>query len=201
MTQEEFKSVVAYNLVWFRKRKGLTQLQLAEKFNYSDKAISKWERGESLPDAYTLQTLAEFYEITLDDFLVKQRKKPLLENKRAKFIISLMSALLVWIVATATFVLLTMSIDWKYSWTVFIFAIPPCFIVLEIFSKLWGKFIYQLISVSGILWGTSLSIFMILKILNYLPNYSWLIFIIAIPIQVLFFLWYYLKHIRKPKVD
>ncbi len=69
MKNEDFKRVVAKNLVYFRKKKGLTQQELAKELNYSDKAISKWERGESLPDAYVLYTIAKFYHIGLDDFL------------------------------------------------------------------------------------------------------------------------------------
>ena len=65
--EELFKQIIAKNLTKYRKINNLTQLDLAEKLSYSDKAISKWERGESLPDVYTLSILAEFYGITLND--------------------------------------------------------------------------------------------------------------------------------------
>ena len=44
------KSIIAQNITDLRRAKGLTQLELAEQLNYSDKAVSKWERAESMPD-------------------------------------------------------------------------------------------------------------------------------------------------------
>ena len=63
---KDLTPTVAKNLSSLRKARGITQGELAEKFNYSDKAISKWERGESLPDLNVLQELADFYGVTLD---------------------------------------------------------------------------------------------------------------------------------------
>ena len=51
---DDLKLTVARDLADCRRAAGLTQLQLAEKLNYSDKAVSKWERGESLPDVAVL---------------------------------------------------------------------------------------------------------------------------------------------------
>ena len=65
INENEFKQIVARNITNLRKTNGLTQLELAEKLNYSDKAISKWERGESLPDVYMLQVIAEMFGIRL----------------------------------------------------------------------------------------------------------------------------------------
>ena len=66
---DDWKHVVAANLVRLRKANQLTQLQLAEQLHYSDKAVSKWERGESLPDLAVMKQLADFYGIRIDDFL------------------------------------------------------------------------------------------------------------------------------------
>lgn len=64
--------VIANNLAMYRKTSGLTQLELAKKVNYSDKVISKWERGESLPGIEALIILAKFFGISVDD-LVSER--------------------------------------------------------------------------------------------------------------------------------
>ena len=69
------QELLAKNLVYYRKASGLTQLELAEKFNYSDKSISKWERGEGFPDVFVLKSLADFYGITVDDFYLEEHKK------------------------------------------------------------------------------------------------------------------------------
>ena len=69
MTLEEIKSNFSENLIKLRKSKSLTQLQLAEKLNYSDKAISKWEVGAVLPDVETLTHIADFFGLTVNDLI------------------------------------------------------------------------------------------------------------------------------------
>lgn len=204
MKLEDFKKTVAYNLVWFRRKKGLTQIQLAEILNYSDKAISKWERGESLPDAYTLYTIAKFYNVGLDDFLVKQRRNPRIYTDKSKLLIAIMSAGLSWVIATILFVVFSwIFTSWDKTWVMFIYAIPVSFIVLTVFSSIWGRHWMQLVSNSGILWGLALSFFFSFMISPLRDNGMlwWLIFIVAIPIQVILLLWYYFRHIKKPKVN
>lgn len=66
---DDWKHIAAANMVRLRKASGMTQLQLAEQLHYSDKAVSKWERGESLPDLAVMKQLADFYGIRIDDFL------------------------------------------------------------------------------------------------------------------------------------
>ena len=68
------QELLAKNLVYYRKASGLTQLELADKFNYSDKSISKWERGEGFPDVFVLKSLADFYGINVDDFYQEEHK-------------------------------------------------------------------------------------------------------------------------------
>ena len=69
MNDEKLKKQLGANIVTFRKRIGLTQAKLAERLNYSDKAVSKWERGESMPDVLTLVQLAELFDTTVDELL------------------------------------------------------------------------------------------------------------------------------------
>ena len=69
MDGEKLKSQIGSNIANYRKRSGLTQAGLAEKLNYSDKAVSKWERGESIPDVIILMQLAEQFGITVNDLL------------------------------------------------------------------------------------------------------------------------------------
>ena len=58
-----------------RKEKQLTQKELGEKLNITDKAISKWERGLSFPDIAVLKDLAEFFEIDISELLNGERGK------------------------------------------------------------------------------------------------------------------------------
>ena len=72
--EEKLRRNIANNLIHYRKESNLTQLELAEKLQYSDKAISKWERGESVPDIFILHTLADLYSCSVDDFLSERIK-------------------------------------------------------------------------------------------------------------------------------
>ena len=63
---EELNKIIANNLVKSRKNAKLTQLELAEKLMYSDKNVSKWERGDSVPDVVILKQLADIYGITVN---------------------------------------------------------------------------------------------------------------------------------------
>jgi|GEM_PF-3155677 len=69
MTEAEFRTKISDQLIIYRKTFGYTQLELAEKINYSDKSISKWERAESMPDVYVLSQIAEVYGITVSDLI------------------------------------------------------------------------------------------------------------------------------------
>ena len=52
-----------------RKAKGMTQRELAELLNVSDKAVSRWERDESMPDILLLPVLADIFDVTCDELL------------------------------------------------------------------------------------------------------------------------------------
>ncbi|MEE8706534.1 MAG: helix-turn-helix domain-containing protein [Oscillospiraceae bacterium] len=60
---------IANRMVQLRKKKGLSQEELAEKLGISRQAVSKWERAESSPDTDNLILLARLYQISLDDLL------------------------------------------------------------------------------------------------------------------------------------
>ena len=65
----DVKSIVASNLTMLRKHRGLTQAELAAHFNYSDKAVCRWEHGDTLPDINILVALCDFYDITMNDLI------------------------------------------------------------------------------------------------------------------------------------
>ncbi len=66
MTEAEIRKTVAGNIAKYRKQMGMTQIDLSEKINYSDKSISKWERGDGIPDVPTLVQLAETFGVSVD---------------------------------------------------------------------------------------------------------------------------------------
>ena len=66
---DDVRGALAANLAELRKEENLTQAEFAAQFNYSDKAVSKWERGDSLPDVVMLKTIADLYGMRVDDLL------------------------------------------------------------------------------------------------------------------------------------
>lgn len=190
----ELNEIISKNLILYRKQMQLTQADLAEKINYSDKSISKWERGESVPDVGILKKLADFYGITVNDFLVESKdtkhitiKKRLLQKR---VIIPALSVGIAWLVAVLVFTGLNIfpNILTPYSWLCFIYAIPISAIIITVFASIWHQNITNFISISLISWTVTLSLFLSVSIFN-----SWLIFLIPTVLQVLLVFWFFLK--------
>ena len=179
MTAEEIKLNFSQNLIHLRKTKNLTQLQLAEKLNYSDKAISKWEVGAVMPDVETLTHIAEFFHITVNDLIYQKKKSILRKFYKNHVFISLFSFAMVWFVSTIIYFVLDTATTLDRCWLTFIFTIPLSSIVLIIFSAVWFKKIFIYLSTSTMLWGIITSVY--LAINN--PG-LWFIFIIGVVGQV-----------------
>ena len=202
---DNIKQVIAKNLIKYRKAAKMTQLELAELLMYSDKNISKWERGEAVPDIIILKQLADMYHISVNDFLVENQeplqtniqpedvsnKKKIMNKKQV--LISLLSVSLVWLVATICFCFfINFSATQPYAWRVFILAIPITMIVLLVFTSIWCTNLMNAIVVALLIWTSALAIFVCLNIAE-----SWLIFIVAVPLQILDVLWFVLKKHNK----
>ena len=202
----ELKNIVAKNLVDLRKNAGFTQIEIAEKLNYSDKAVSKWERGESLPDVETIKKLADLYGVSVDALLREQKditkriyKYALTPSQR--MLIILISVGLVWAVATTVFsVLCWVNVDELMASYSFIIALPVTFIVIIVFNSLWGKVWINLLAASALLWTTALCVYLLISL-----SYRWLCFIVPIPLQVVLIFFYGLKilnlEIRKKRKE
>lgn len=144
---KDLSPIVSHNLAELRKGRSFTQGQLAEKFAYSDKSISKWEHGEALPDLNTLQELADFYGVTLDylthvesDISLQERGKndPIAE-KVNKSIIAALSVTFIWTIAICALVACVLfETRWPY-WLPLIWAVPSSFCDLSWFNHKWGK--------------------------------------------------------------
>ena len=189
---EDLKPVFAGNLTTLRKKKGWTQLELAERLNYSDKAVSKWERGESLPDVTILKQISELFEVTVDYLLVRDHESgtvPVSKRKRRnRAMITGISAVTVWLIASIVYFSLgfVQSVP-AWSWVVFLAAVPTCCIVLLVFSALWWGKRWLFTTVSVLIWSLLTCAFFTVYFAVGLN--IWLIFVIGIPAQVIVFLW------------
>ncbi len=77
MNQEKIGSF----LKELRKQKGLTQEQLAEKCNVSNRTVSRWENGNNMPDLDLLIELSDYYEVDLREILNGERKSENMDNE------------------------------------------------------------------------------------------------------------------------
>ena len=202
MNEEQEKKIVAENLTKFRKAKGLTQVELAERLNYSDKSISKWERGEGFPDIFILKEMAEFYGIKLDDFFsekeVRIKKKRPIKNE---IIIPALALGIAWFVIVTLFAIALIFFIDKIPapWLLFIYGIPVSGIILIVFMAIYKKKFLVLVGESITLWGVALSVYFTLIILMAPNAWMWLIFIVCVPIQIMAILYYLLKNSDKFK--
>jgi len=197
VTETDCKNIIPRNIIFYRKSLKLTQSELAEKLNYSDKAVSKWERGEAVPGVVVLNQMAVIFGISLDTLcsdhtLGKSKATTIADFLRNRLLISLMSAGLVWLVATAVFVFGAMiAPEFAYFWMAFIYAIPCTAIVLIVFNALWGKRWVTFVLVSVLVWSVALSLHLSIPLTR-----SFLFFIIPVPLQILVILWSFLKKIK-----
>lgn len=195
ITNTDIKQNLAINIAKYRKSLNLTQAELAEKLNYSDKAVSKWERGEAVPDLYVLKQLADFYGVKIDTLLEEPKTEKIktfrnISKKRA--LIGLCSAGLVWLVAICCFAFIDIIIpSISHTWMSFVFAIPVTLIVLLILTSVWGKTITNTIIISLLIWTAILAVYLTLYfLLPSPPKTLWELFLIGIPLQGLTIFWF-----------
>lgn len=197
--EKELREIVTTNLINYRKANNYTQAVLAEKINYSDKAISKWERGESLPDLYTLALLADLYGITIGDLTTKH-EKPIKATKKNSnkihTIITWLAFLLVWLVATISYLFPVIFTESNHLWLTFVYALPVSCIVLLVFSMLWGNSQRSFIWVTLLILSIILSICLSVSLLASITK-IWLLFILFIPLELLNIFWFWLRRQRK----
>lgn len=171
MTDEEIKQTIAQNIAQYRKKLGLTQFELSEKINYSDKSISKWERGEGIPDAMTLIRLSEVFGVTVNDLIAPQAEKAEIEPKTVDstasrftwkhYFITLLSVGGVWLAAFLTicfFQFLAPEIAAVWNSRVLCYAAPACFVVWLVLAVLWWPYVWRFICITGIIWFTAVSL-------------------------------------------
>ena len=191
MNDEKLKFQLGANIASYRKRLRLTQLGLAEKLNYSDKAVSKWERGESIPDVAVLKQIADLFSVTVDYLLSsdhgKQKEQPGVISQRNRSYIMGLSILLVWFIATLVFVIFDLSEPVRYlHWLAFVYAVPVSSVVWLVFNSIWFIPRINWIIISILMWTTLISVYLTLLALG---SNLWLIFILGIPGQAIAYLW------------
>ena len=198
----EINKIIAKNLMTYRKKAGLTQAELAEKINYSDKSVSKWESGNGVPDVYTLMLLAKLYGVTLNDFVGEQA--PTEKEKRMRGTmrgfhgwIMLLSSGIVWLVATCFFVMMQLWLPGREWWVAFLYAVWANAIVLIVFSAIWKYRVVNFISVTALIWMVLTSAHLTIKFVAGRCGIEfealWMLYLLGIPLQALECMWTYFR--------
>lgn len=192
----DVKLTVAKNIAALRQAARMTQLELAEKLNYSDKAVSKWERGEALPDIATLAEIAQIFGVTLDDLVQSERAEPKpcpkeQETKYNRPIILGLALLLVWFVALLAFLAATWLTDNEpRRYLAFVYAVPVSAIVWLTLNSVWFNRRVNYLIISLLMWSVLAAIH--LSFLSAGVQLG-LIYLLGIPGQLMIFLWMFMK--------
>ena len=193
---DEFKKVVAGNITRLRTSMNLTQAQLGEMLNYSDKSISKWERGESVPDVFVLKKIADLAGVTVDYIINphaddEQIKPNQNEGRRySRRFITLTVLAGIWALAVLLFVILWIA--GIVNWLIFVYAIPVSLITLLVLNSVWGDRSWNLYIISGLVWGIICSVYLTALKYNW-----WQLFLLGVPAQIIIIFAFSIK--RKPK--
>ena len=219
MNHEELKLQIGSNITLYRKARGMTQAELAQKLNYSDKAVSKWERGESIPDVLTLADIARQFEITLNELVygpaeeevpaapaepAEPRPEPEKSVPRKitdrirhnRKVIQGLVSILVWIVVLAFYVLLD-SFELPYLWMLVLVGILAHAITLLSLRSAWQMYNWNMALISVIMWGSLACLHNVILLISHIN--IWRLYLMGLLGQLAIILWF--KLIKKNKED
>ena len=202
----DVKTTIAKNIAQLRQSKKMTQIELAEQLNYSDKAVSKWERGESLPDVSVLLEIANLFGVTLDELVrdaprpLKSRKKEPLTTRYNRGFITGVSLVLVWFLALLAFVLGSLLFEnATRQWLAFLYAVPTCLIAWLTFNSTWFDTRVNYLIVSLLMWSGLACIHVSLLVFGVMN--AWLLYLLGIPGEIMILLWIGIRHRPKKSAE
>ena len=202
---EDIKPIIAKNITALRQGAKLTQIELAERLNYSDKAVSKWERAESIPDITVLKAIADMFEVPLDYLVrdntdrpvVQEEQEPVPAKKRNHKVVTALSILLVWFVAAVVFVILDMvALDTKLHFLSFAYAVPVSMIVWLVMNSIWFTRHHNYLIISLLMWTALGSVVLTLLLVGI---NVWQLMILGVLGQIIIATWSRMQYHHKKK--
>ena len=194
MELSELKLISASNIIRLRTEAGMTQAELGAKLNYSDKTISKWERGEAIPDAYVLTQLAAMFGVTVDYLLsshdawdapqdeAEEEDTAAADQAYSTSVITALTVVSVWTACLIAFVVLWLAkgVIW---WTMFAITLPVSLLVLVVLMSVFKKERYLQFAIAGFVFSLFVMLYFVI------PNYKpWQLFLISVPAVAIVFL-------------
>ncbi len=205
---DDIKSIIAENITLLRKGSGMTQIELAEKLNYSDKSVSKWERGESVPDIMVLKQMADLFGVTVDYLITDghdalptaedaERERMLVRKKtRAHATITGISVVLVWIIALSVFFAIDLSTEGVIGhWLALVYA--PCLsaLVWLVLNSIWFNRRRNYPIITLLMWTLIIAVHV--TVIMFAGRDLWQLYVLGVPGQIVIILWSMM--FKKPK--
>jgi transcriptional regulator with XRE-family HTH domain len=195
---EEMRLALASNLIKLRTGAGITQAELGEKLNYSDKTISKWERADALPDVLVLKQISDLFQVSIDDLLNTHDKWEKPQDQESKSFlhkysitaITMVSIAGIWTLAVLVFVILW--ILGRVEWTIFAYAVPVSLITYLVLHSIWRGGKHNVYIVGALVISIIGAIYIAL-----LQYQLWQLFLVVIPAEVVVFLSFKIKRAKK----
>lgn len=200
----DIKLVVAKNISKLRTENGMTQLELAERLNYSDKAVSKWEHADSMPDISVLVEISQLFNVSLDYIVNPEHQKSekklpgnVGRTKHNRLIITGISIMLVWFIVVCVFVSL-LILNIKHGWILFLYAVVISSIVWLVFNSIWFDSRRNYLIVTLLMWSllTCIHITFLTIGIN-----IWPVYILGIPGQLIILLCSFLRARPKKQIN
>lgn len=206
-SEEQFKKTFGERLSKARRHCGLTQLQLAEALNYSDKAVSKWERGESVPDTYNVLRIAEVLNVS-PSFLFGKDEKEISEDtvtfkKKSHptaLFVPIISSVSVFFIASVLFLIFKLfPATSSFAPNIYLVALPVMFIELVVFSFVWWKHPAQFICISCLIWSVGGTAYGLVKLFTQLYNFKYIFICCAMLQAICILVFLFVQIIKKNK--
>lgn len=198
----DVKSTVAKNITELRIINNMTQAELAEKLHYSDKTVSKWERGESTPDISVLVEIADLFGVSLDyiargenideEVNVKKRSETIYNHR----VITYLSEGLVGSIALLSFIITSLVSSATFQWLYFVYALPVVMVIRLIFNSIWFNPRNNYLIISVLMWSVLAAVHV--TFLYFKINIG-LIYLLGIAGEIIIILWSFIKKPKKIK--
>lgn len=192
---KNLKNVIANNLIYLRKKNNLTQMEIASRINYSDNAISRWERGDVTPSIENLEILADFYQIEvkdlLDENLSLKQEENAVPQTASRILTVIFSISIVWLIIIIAYIYRQMIVDTN-DWLLFVAGAPISSLVAFYFNRKWGNKVLSIIISSLFVWSLIATVY-----LYYLSYNMWPLFLLGLPCQAAIITGFFLKGTRK----
>ena len=185
------KEILAENLIKLRKKNNLTQNEFAEKLNYSDNTVSRWERGEISPSIETLEQISQVFDIKIELLLKENAFDEIKQEKKTQFRKRLATLLLIisqiWFIAVVSYFYIETFLSINF-WMIFVWAVPLSLILAIFIARKWAGRTASFVLLSTFIWTFLTAIY--LQLLSY---NLYLIFIIGAPAQLSLVVWNYVR--------